>query len=202
MNLQVYINSTEAIPYGEITPIGDGQLGWVSAAIEAGAAIAPVFLAGSQSGQSQYKGLQAITSGGNQLISQMQELLALVQSNPSTGQQAVQAAQQLRTSLDTPAVFYQAQHGSDAAALTNFKSQADALLQQIQAAAAASAGTTANGQPVIQTPNGPMVQTTGANGQTVLVPAPSTSAATIGGIPLSYLLIGGIGILGLAFYLR
>ncbi len=100
----------------------------------------------------QARGLSEINAYGSQTIQSLQNLLGLAASNPA---QAQADAQAFYNTLSNPAYVYQAQHGKDAAALSNFKTQALSLLQQIQAAAAAVVQTpTANPDEVPANPPG------------------------------------------------
>jgi hypothetical protein len=201
MHYVIHVNLQNGIAINGGGGLRSGQLGgWlddlISAGVQTGVQTGVGLLQSRLGGNGQFRGLAAINQGGSQVISQMQQLLQAVQQNPAAAGQAVQLAAQLRAALDDPNTFYQAQHGSDAEALRNFKSQADSLLQQIQAAAAATAGTPTGGQPtVIQTPSGPVVPTTGPNGQTIYVPATD-------GISMQTLLLVGGGILALVFLMR
>jgi hypothetical protein len=121
------------------------------------------------------------------VIQALQAILAAAGQAPA--QQAVSDAHNLVSSLSNSTYFYQAQHGDDAAALANFKSQATSLLQQIETAYGAAdvlPGTTASpGTAIVPAGNSP---------GTVL-PTSTAAAQTIAGIPMSTLiLVLGVGL--------
>lgn len=110
------------------------ELGWISAAIAAGASILPSLFGGRQSAQ--YQGLAGINQAGQQAIGSLQQLLQLVTSGQIPAAQAASEASRIAGILNDPAVVYQARRGQDAAALQNFKQQAATLVEQIQFASA------------------------------------------------------------------
>ena len=132
----------EALVYSEGYFNGDDQqLGWVDAAISAGTAlVGSLFNRGGSS--QQYRGSAGINSAGQQAIASLQQILSAVSSNPPAMplDQAVSEAQRIASALSNSQFVYQAQHGSDAAALQRFKDQAAELVRQIQARAAAPSG--------------------------------------------------------------
>ena len=99
----------------------------------------PGLMTGGASSGGAARGLAAITAFGNQAIQTLQKILQLAPQNP---QQAISDATRITNALSDPQYVYQAQHGDDANALQNFKAQAGALFQQIQATAAATLGVT------------------------------------------------------------
>ena len=135
----------EALVYSEGYFNGDDQqLGWVDAAISAGTAIVGgMFNRGSSS--QQYRGLAGINSAGQQALQSLQQILAAVSTNPPTMplDQAISEAQRIAAALSNSQFVYQAQHGQDAAALQQFRTQAAELVRQIQSRA--------------QTPSGPVL---------------------------------------------
>ncbi len=120
----------------------DEGMGWVGSAIGAGTSIlGPLIgkLFAPCGGANVACGLQGITSFGNQAIQTLQQILQMVSSNPPmvSPQEAISNAQRIAAALSDGTVVYQAKKGKDAAALTQFKSQAAQLVQQITAAATA-----------------------------------------------------------------
>ena len=120
----------------------DESMGWVGAAIGAGTSIlGPILgsLFAPCGGKNVACGLQGITSFGNQAIQTLQQILQMVSSNPPmvSPQEAISNAQRISAALSDGNIVYQAKKGKDAAALTQFKSQAAQLVQQITAAATA-----------------------------------------------------------------
>jgi hypothetical protein len=121
----------------------------------------------------QAKGTAAITAFGNQAIATLQQILAGIPSGQISRPDAVANAQRIVNALSDPVYVYQAQHGDDAAALTNAKAQAGELLRQIQALAGS-------------------VPTTGTTGQnTTVVPVPNQNTAVANSDNSQLLLIGG-----------
>jgi len=112
-------------------PFTGGMSLALTSAINAGGAIGAGLLggAGGSSGASgQAKGLAAIQSAGQQVISTFDALNQKITSDPNFSKSdAYTAADKLVSILSDPAAFYQAQKGKDAEALANFKAQAAQL---------------------------------------------------------------------------
>jgi hypothetical protein len=87
----------------------------------------------------QFQGLAGIQSGGQQLIQTLNQIKTNLQSGQMAPAQAVSEAQRIASTLQDPTIFYPAKKGNDAAALTQFKAQAAAMVQEIQSLAAAMA---------------------------------------------------------------
>lgn len=81
-------------------------------------------------------GLAGIQSFTSQAIQTLNQILAMLQGGQITPTDAVTNAQKVASALGDPQYVYQAKKGKDAAALQSAKSQAAALLSQIQALAA------------------------------------------------------------------
>jgi hypothetical protein len=119
---------------------GDEGMGWVGAVVGAGSSIlGPLIgkLFAPCGGANVACGLQGITSFGNNAISTLQQILQMVTSNPPmvSPQDAISNAQRIASALGDGTIIYQAKKGKDAAALAQFKTQANALVQEITAAA-------------------------------------------------------------------
>lgn len=91
---------------------------------------------GSSSGALPFRGSDAINACGQQAIQAMTQILQMLQARQISPADAVSNADRINSMLSNPSVFYQAQHGDDAAALRNFKSHAANLFSQIQSLAA------------------------------------------------------------------
>src|SRR5690606_32689240 len=122
----------------------DGNLGWISAAITAGASIFGGLFGGGGGGQA-YRGLAGINQAGQEAIGSLQQILQAVSAGQMPKAQAVSEAQRIASILSDHSVVYQAKKGQDAAALQNFKAQAAQLVQQIQAAPDVSSGGSTTG---------------------------------------------------------
>jgi len=109
-------------------------------------------------GQSaQFQGLAGINNGGQQLMQALNQIKSGLASGQINPQQAVSEAQRIAGTLNDPTIFYPAKKGNDAAALQQFKQQAAAAVQEIQAMAsqaAAAAAARAGIDPVTGQPTG------------------------------------------------
>lgn len=116
----------------------DRGMGWVGAVIGAGSSIlGPLIgkLFAPCGGANVACGLQGITSFGNQAIQTLQQIKGMLQTNPPqvSPQDAISNSQRIAAALSDGTVVYQAKKGKDAAALVQFKSQANALVAEITA---------------------------------------------------------------------
>ena len=126
------------------------------------------------------RGLAAINAVGQQAIQSLQQLLAMVNSGQAPAASALPEAQRIAAALNNPQYVFQAQNGSDAAALNNFKAQAAQIVQQIQARVNAGGSSAAPSSSV---------------------PPSSTEATSTPGFTISPVLMlivfGGLGLLAL-----
>lgn len=97
---------------------------------------------------SPYRGLSAITGGGNSLIQALNDLFARYQAGQITLQEAILQANQLSSYLNNPQVFYQARHGKDATALQNFRAQASSIISAISSWFRADTTTDTTSKPI------------------------------------------------------
>lgn len=171
----------------ELGGIWDAAGQWGAAAIQS---VLPMLTgqAGASSG-GPARGLAAINAFGTQVIQALQQILAAVRANPAILAQALSDAQTLAGYLGNAQYVYQAQRGNDAEALTQFKAQAAAIVQQIQslAAAATPSTQTGGGQTTTQTVINPAT----GQPQTIVVPAASSPASGLSISPTTLLLLGG-----------
>lgn len=132
---------------------GDDTMGFafliplISAAPSIFSSIASLFGGGRKA---QCQGLQEINTCGQQAVTSMQQILAGIKSGQVPPNQAVQQAQDIVSKFNDPTIVYPAKKGNDAAARTQFISQLNDLLQQVQAAAASvpAVQTDAAGNPI------------------------------------------------------
>ena len=95
--------------------------------------------------KAQFQGLAEINAAGQQATEAMNQIMAGLSSGQMAPSQAVSEAQKIVAQFNDPSIVYPAKKGNDAAARTQFISQLNVLLSQIQAKAAAmpSGGSTA-----------------------------------------------------------
>lgn len=137
-------------------------------------------LSGGGSAGGPARGLAAINAVGRQAIQSLQQLLSMVNSGQAPAAAALPEAQRIAAALSNPQYVYQAQRGSDASALNNFKAQAAQIVQQIQARVNAGGSSSAPSSPVPPSS----------------APATSTAGFTISPV-LMLALFGGLGLLAL-----
>lgn len=99
--------------------------------------ILPFVAGGSRGNSTQAKGLQQITAYVNQVLNGLQQVknqVSALSANDRRGLagQLIPQVQQLEQTLYNHAIVYQAKNGRDAEVLRNGKTQAKALVQQIQ----------------------------------------------------------------------
>lgn len=92
-------------------------------------------LSGGGGGGGVAKGLQGITTFGNEVINAFGQLLSQAANGQITKEEAYQKADKLVSLLSDGSVVYQAQKGKDAEALNNFKAQAKQKADEVKAAA-------------------------------------------------------------------
>jgi hypothetical protein len=139
-NLSSYTGVGSASGYQSFTPLGGG--GWQ------GLGNLPFNIPSKP-----YKGLGGITSGGNTLLGILQSIFGQYQQGQISNVEALSEATQLSGMLGNSSVFYQAQHGKDASALANFKTQAQGIVASIATWVAPTAPTTTPTTPDPQTDN-------------------------------------------------
>lgn len=163
-----------------------GQIG--AAAAQTG--LNQLFGAGGGAAGGPARGLAAINTFGQQVIQTLGQMLTAAQSGQVPVAQALTDAQAAAAALSNPQYVYQAQRGNDAAALNTFKTQAAAIVQQIQAlAASAGDGTGSQTVTTVDPVTGRPVTTT--------IPASSASSGdgSVFGISPTLLMLGGGGLL-------
>ena len=82
--------------------------------------------------KAQFQGLAEINAAGQQATQAMQQILTGLSSGQMAPAQAVSEAQKIVQQFNDPSIVYPAKKGDDAAARTQYISQLNGLLQQIQ----------------------------------------------------------------------
>lgn len=145
-----------------------------------------LFGGGSSSAGGPARGLAAITAAVNQALDSLNQLLAAVRGGTMPAAAAVSEAQRIAEALSNPQFIYQAQRGNDAEVLRNGKTQAAAIVAQIQALAG---NTTAGGAGVNYGGIGSPVASSGGTAANPLASAPASNGFAVDNSTL--LLLGG-----------
>lgn len=179
---QTYTSPVHDLRYFDESPdANDETLGWIGAAVGAGTSILSGLLGGLFApcgGKNVACGLQGITSFGNQAITTLGQIKQLMLSGQVSPAEAVSNAQRIAGALSDGNVVYQAKKGKDAAALAQFKEQANAAVNELIAL-------------------GPQVQKQQAEQAAAIAESGGPSGGGSGISSTMLLLIGG----GLALYL-
>jgi len=171
--------------------LSDGGLGdWWNAVGQIGAAgvqLLPSLLGGGGgSAGGPARGLAAIQAAVDQALGSLRTLLSQARSGQMPVAQALAEAQRIAGALSNGQYVYQAQRGNDAEALRNGKTQAAAIVAQIQALGSGlPVGGQAGTQPPVSVP---------AGGNTVGTPPASSVPSAGSGIDSNTLLIVGGGL--------
>lgn len=134
-----YFDTAEGITLGDDVWTAVGQIG--AAGVQVGL---PLLLQSINGGRvaagGPARGLAAINAFGRQVIETLNQIIQQIRAGALSVADGIANGERISAALSNPAYVYQAQRGSDAAALRDFKSRSSALLEQIRQFAQITAG--------------------------------------------------------------